>query len=89
MWWSQEHIGDYNHNTRATLCRGGMKNGYSVMHVWRGSERDERPGKNLGAFESLLPDHSSSLTHLCISVLGPIAKLYIFLFSVFYYSIAL
>lgn len=45
----------------------------------RGSERNERPGKNLGAFESLLPDHSSSLTHLCISVLGPIAKLYIFL----------
>lgn len=40
VWWSQEHIGDYNHNTRATLCRGGMKNGYSVMHVWRGSERD-------------------------------------------------
>ena len=37
-------------------------------------ERDERPGKNLGAFESLLPDHSSSLTHLCNSVLGSHSK---------------
>ena len=36
----------------------------------RERERDERHGKNLGAFESLIPDHSSSLMHLCISVLG-------------------
>ena len=33
VWCSQEHIGDYNHNTRATLWRGGIKNGYSVMQV--------------------------------------------------------
>ena len=45
----------------------------------RERERDERPGKNLGAFESLLPDHSSSLMHFAILSLGPIAKHYIFL----------
>ena len=33
MWRSKEHIGGYNHNTRATLWRGGIKNGYSVMQV--------------------------------------------------------